>query len=95
MTESELLSVSESESDGVVASGVRRGRRRSRGRGRGRGRDRQPQGDGDGGLHPTLPNGALSLTQVIWQPDDDVGVPAASNQWLPQQPNDVSYRAVQ
>ena len=85
----ELLSVSESESDGVVASGVRRGRRRGRGRGRGRGRDRQPQGDGDGGLHPTLPE------QVIWQPGDDVGVPAASNQWLPQLPNDVSYRAVQ
>ena len=37
--------------------------------------------------------------QVIWQPDDDVGVPAASNQWVPNQwvplPNDVSYRAVQ
>ena len=24
-----------------------------------------------------------------------LGVPAASNQWLPQLPNDVSYRAVQ
>ena len=47
--------MSESESDGVVASGVRRGRRR----GRGRGRDRQTQGDGDGGLHPTLPDGSL------------------------------------
>ena len=38
---------------------------------------------------------ALSGDMVIWQPDDDVGVPAASNQWLPQLPNDVSYRAVQ
>ena len=51
--------MSESESDGVVASGVRRGRRRSRGHGRSRGRDRQTQGDGDGGLHPTLPDGSL------------------------------------
>ena len=43
----------------------------------------------------TPPHSSWRLSQVIWQPDDDVGVPAASNQWLPQLPNDVSYRAVQ